>query len=131
MNNTEKLRETYKQFCLAEGNQHIASEFAVLKLQELMESFNIKSILEVGLGIGAIAGSILAINKDLTYTGTENNKFCLEALTKNLGKEHKHLHLISGVNELSLEASYELIIVDKDALNFYQQLESINNYLLL
>lgn len=107
-----KIKETYKTFYQAEGNQHIASEFAVLKLQELVASFEVKSILEVGLGIGAIAGCLLAVNKELAYTGTEDNDFCLKALKHNLHKNYNRIELHSGISGLEPKDRFDLIIID-------------------
>lgn len=116
MTSQEQITNSYKTFCHVEGNQHIASEFAVLKLQELLEGFKVKSILEIGLGIGAVAGSLLKVNKDLAYTGTENNEFCLKALKRNIGKDYERLNLFSGINDLEPKGNFDLIIIDgKDA----------------
>lgn len=120
MSKVKKLKETYKEFCLAEGNQHIASEFAVLKLQELAETFEVKSILEVGLGIGAIAGSLLAVNKDLAYTGTEDNEFCLKALKVNIQENYKRIQLYSEIVELDSQTKFDLIIIDGKDLGLQQ-----------
>lgn len=51
MNKRGIISKNYLNFCKAEGNQHIASEFAVLKLQELIESFQVKKILKLVLGL--------------------------------------------------------------------------------
>jgi 16S rRNA A1518/A1519 N6-dimethyltransferase RsmA/KsgA/DIM1 with predicted DNA glycosylase/AP lyase activity len=67
----DRLKKSYVKFCSADGNHHIASEFAILKLHELIDNFRIKSVLEVGLGIGAITGGLLSANKHLRYSGTE------------------------------------------------------------
>jgi hypothetical protein len=117
MNKTRYLRETYKQFCLTEGNQHIASEYAILKLQELVERFNIKSVLEVGLGIGAIAASLLKLNKHLVYTGTEDNTFCLKSLPKNLGINYNKLEIFSRLKSLPHDTRYDLVIIDGRDIN--------------
>lgn len=108
----QKIKSSYKAYCLAEGNQHIASEYAIFKLQEIIENFKIKSILEVGLGIGAIAGSLLEVNKNLVYTGTEKNEFCLKALKKNLDKKYGRLNLFCGINDLNPTDNFDLIIID-------------------
>jgi spermidine synthase len=116
MKKSEILSQSYEFYCSLEGNKHIASEYAICKLQELIDKFEVKSILEVGLGIGAIAGSLLKVNKDLAYTGTENNEFCLKALKKNLGKDDERLNLLSGIKDLDYKANFDLILIDgKDA----------------
>lgn len=102
---------TYKSFCFAEGNHHIASEYAILKLQKLITQFEVKNVLEVGLGIGAIAGSLLTANPQLNYTGTEQNEFCLGALRKNLGENYIKLKVYSKLDELPQE-KFDLIIID-------------------
>ena len=123
-----KISLLYKTFCQAEGNQHIASEFAILKLQDLVESFKVKSILEVGLGIGAIAGSLLAMNKNIAYSGTEHNDFCLSALKGNLKLVFPRLKIHKNLNGLSRDQKFDLIIIDgKDPdLNLIKNLLTIN-----
>lgn len=78
MNRNEQKFTLYQFFCEAEGNQHIASEYAIRKINELVEKFRVKRILEIGLGIGSISGIVLAVNRNkpaLDYTGTEANDF--------------------------------------------------------
>lgn len=107
-----QLVEIYRQFCHVEGNEHIASEFAILKMQEIIRNSEAKKILEVGLGIGSISGSLLKINPDLRYYGTESNQFCLNALKKNLGAQYQRLRLFKNVTELPEEIKFDLIIID-------------------
>ncbi len=123
-----QIKEAYKQFCLAEGNQHIASEFALLKLQKLVRNFQVKNVLEIGLGIGSIAGILLALNKNLDYSGTEANEFCLKALGDNLKSANPRLKIYNSLNELSREQKFELIIIDGNDpdLNLTKGLISIN-----
>ena len=106
-----RLKESYKKFCAAEGNHHIASEYAILKLQELIDSFRVKSVLEVGLGIGAITGGLLSANKHLLYSGTEENAFCLDALKYNLAGSHERLEIFTGLVEVSGD-KFDLLIID-------------------
>lgn len=115
MRKEELVLDTYKNFCSAEGNQHIASGYAILKLQEIIDRFDIKNVLEVGLGIGAIAGSLLSANSNLEYTGTEANEFCLNALKKNLGDNIPKLKIHSDLSAVP-QKKFDLIIIDgKDA----------------
>lgn len=107
-----KIAELYKNFSLAEGSQHIASEYAILKLQELIRKFKINNILEIGLGIGSISGILLALNKNLKYSGTENNEFCLKALAENLKKDFTCLHIFQNLNKVSAREKFDLIIID-------------------
>jgi protein-L-isoaspartate O-methyltransferase len=120
MKNIDMLSKTYLYFSKAEGNQHIASEFAILKLQELIESFKVKSILEIGLGIGAIAGSVLSVNKDIIYTGTESNEFCLNALKQNIGDNLRRITICHGIADLDQSTMFDLIIIDGKDLALQQ-----------
>ena len=101
MNSNKELTSGYKYFCLAKGNQHIASEFAILKLQELIRKFQVKNVLEIGLGIGSIAGTLLGLNKNLDYSGTEANDFCLKALPENLKEDYRRLQIYSDLTKIS------------------------------
>ena len=105
----------YKSFCEADGSQHIASEYAIEKINDLVGEFQVKSILEVGLGIGSISGIILELNRnkpDLDYYGTEVNDFCLNALPKNLKEDYNRLKVYPDLNEISAKAKFDLIIID-------------------
>lgn len=114
MNRKQKLYQSYRKFEHAEGNQHIASEFAVHKLAELITWFKTKRILEIGLGIGSISGSLLDFKKDKIqcYLGTEDNLFCLEALKKNLGVNHSKLNINSEIKEVPTDKEFDLVIID-------------------
>lgn len=110
------ILEQYRKFSTAEGNLHIASEYAIFKLQELISRFRIRRVLEVGLGIGSIAGTLLEINKELSYSGTEKNDFCLDSLKKNLGKNYQYLEIYSGLENIPKNKEFDLVIIDgKDA----------------
>ncbi|SFN33240.1 methyltransferase [Salegentibacter flavus] len=111
MSREQLVLDAYKNFCTAEGNQHIASEYAILKLQEIIDSFNIENVLEVGLGIGAIAGSLLSANAQLEYAGTEHNEFCLNALESNLEEKYEKLKVHSKLSEVP-PRKFDLIIID-------------------
>ena len=110
-----KISELYHKYSIAEGNQHIASEYAIIKLQQLVKTFEIKNILEIGLGIGSICGSLLAMNKNVKYSGTENNSFCLKSLKNNV-QNYELLNIFPGIEDLKKNRLFDLIIVDgKDA----------------
>lgn len=126
MKNIDLLSKTYLYFSSAEGNQNIASEFAIMKMQELVESFKVKSILEVGLGIGSIAGSLLAVNKNITYSGTEDNEFCLKALKQNIGENYRRIALCSSIADLEESARFDLIIIDGKDLALRQLSELLS-----
>jgi hypothetical protein len=112
---SEQQVKLYQSFCEADGCQHIASEYAIKKLDILVRRFQIQKILEVGLGIGSISGIILAINKngiELDYTGTEANEFCLNALPENLKENYINLKIYSKLSEIPSNSRFNLIIID-------------------
>ena len=78
----------YAYFSTLDGNQHIASEYALRMINRIIGAFGIKSVLELGLGIGSISYSVLDFsskkNLGIDYTGTESNTFCLGVLPKYL-----------------------------------------------
>lgn len=106
------LKQKYKEFSLAKGSQHIASEYAIMKMQQLITHLKIISVLEVGLGIGSIAGSLLPVNKNLNYSGTEANEFCLQALPENLDTEYQRLEVFSSLTKVPKHKEFELVIID-------------------
>lgn len=115
MKGNEKLSSIYRFFCDANGSQHIASEYAIRKIDNLVEKFQVKGILEVGLGIGGISGSLLGVNRnnpDLNYVGTESNEFCLNGLRENLKEDYNRLRIYSDLTEIPGNKKFDLIIID-------------------
>jgi hypothetical protein len=104
----------YQSFCKADGNQHIASEYAIEKINGLVEKFRLQRILEVGLGIGSISGIVLAVNRNinLDYSGTEANAFCLNVLPENLKEDYNRLQIYSDLTEIPGNKKFNLIIID-------------------
>ena len=100
MPDKKAISRSYKLFSSAEGNQHIASKYVIYKLQELIENFQPDKVLEVGLGIGRISGTLLALNKELNNTRTEANDFCLKSLPGDLKKDFKMLEIFTGLSEI-------------------------------
>jgi spore coat polysaccharide biosynthesis predicted glycosyltransferase SpsG len=74
----------------------------------------VKTILELGLGIGSISDSVLKYAKKeikkIIYCGTEKNEFCLKALKKNL-VGYNQITLYSELNQIK-DKKFDLIIVD-------------------
>jgi len=114
MRGNEQRSNFYQFFCEAEGSQHIASEYAIEKLDRLVQEFRVKRILEVGLGIGSISGVVLAVNRriNLDYSGTEANDFCLKALPENLKEDYNRLQIYSDLTEIPAIKKFDLIIID-------------------
>ena len=133
MNNRKLLEKNYKKYSAAEGSQHIASEYAIQKIQDLVSLFKIKNVLEVGLGIGSIAGTLLKVNKDLSYTGTEDNDFCLRSLPVLLGSNYERLNIYNSINDLPNNKGFDLIIVDgkDDGQDHLKDLLSPNGIVIL
>lgn len=108
---SDRLKKSYKKFCAVEGNQHIASEYAIRKLNQIIYKFNVNNVLEVGLGIGAVANSLLSEHKNLDYWGTEENAFCLRSLQNNLNSNFQRLKVFPTLSHLPQE-KFDLIIID-------------------
>lgn len=116
---TEKIPVLYKRYSLAEGSQHIASEYAIKKLWGIVLRFGVENVLEVGLGIGSISGILLELseqNEEFSYSGTEANEFCLNALESNLEKNYKRLKVYPSLQDVKDKHKFDLVIIDgKDA----------------
>ncbi len=115
MRRNEQQSTLYQIFCESEGNQHIASEYAIGKINGLVDKFRVKRILEVGLGIGSISGIILVLNRsepNFDYTGTEANDFCLKALPENLKEDYNRLKIYPNLNVIPSDKKFDLIIID-------------------
>lgn len=113
------LPKSYQSFCEANGSKHIASEYSIEKINELVETFQVKRILEIGLGIGSICGIVLSVNRNkpkFEYAGTEAIDFCLKALKKNLEEDYNRLEIYTDLNNMPFFKKYDLVIIDgKDA----------------
>ncbi len=116
MGNQNIAIETYKYFSKLEGNKHIASEFALKKIIDIIKNYNVKSVLELGLGIGSISFCILdfskEFNKQIEYIGTESNEFCLEVLPKYLKEHFDTIQIFNGLNEVPNNKKFDLVIID-------------------
>ncbi len=106
--------QNYKRFCELEGCDYIASEFALETIIEIIKIFNVNSILELGLGIGSIADTVLKFSennsKKISYSGTEKNEFCLEAIKKNVSN-YDQIELFTELNQIQ-NNKFDLIIID-------------------
>lgn len=116
MNPAQIARNTYQHFSTKEGNQHIANVYALEKIVELAHKYEVKTVLEIGLGIGSISHALLSYAKEsgrsLRYIGTEANEFCLQSLPKNLEGAYQQLELYNNIEEVPADALPELIIID-------------------
>lgn len=106
----------FKRYCEAEGSQYIVSEFALFQILNLIKSYRIKHILEVGVGIGTISGSILKYarleNFPVNVSGTEANSFCVNQIPLNLKQDYNRLKLFRNLKNIPNDEQYELIIID-------------------
>lgn len=120
MKNKQLVIENYKRFCALEGSDYIASEFALYTIIRLIDTFTVKNILEIGLGIGAICDTVLKYsqlnNYEICYDGTEKNEFCLNSLKKNV-KNYNLFNLYSDISTI-INKKYDLIIIDGYDDNF-------------
>lgn len=111
MNFNRLAQKTYYKFSFVEGNQHIANEYALKCVLRLIETFNVKSVLEVGIGIGCIADTVLQYSKSIKYTATEANEFCLNAIQENVSQLNR-VELYNNLAEIPENKLFDLIIID-------------------
>lgn len=111
MNSNNLAENIYKKFSNFEGNQHIASEYALKCVLKLINDFNVKSILEVGIGIGCIADSILEYSQEIEYNATESNEFCLEAIKNNVNQIER-IFLFDNLSQVPDNKKFDFIIID-------------------
>lgn len=105
----------YIEFSNYEGSQHIAGQYALYRILELVEKYQCSSILEVGLGIGTLPSMILEnAKRPMTYTGTEANAFCLESLKKNLSpKVYETLDIYENLSHaLQKDQIFDFVTID-------------------
>jgi hypothetical protein len=111
MNPMQLAEQTYLKFSKIEGNQHIAIEYALKCALRLIEDFQLKTILEVGIGIGCIADAILESDPNLQYTATEANEFCINAIKKNVSQIER-VKLYNYLNQIPENTYFDFIIID-------------------
>ena len=111
MDLNKKAKETYFKFSFIDGNQHIASEYALKSILKLIKTFEVKNVLEVGIGIGCIADAILECSPSIDYTATEANEFCLNAIQKNIAQINR-VSLYADLSQIPEGKSFDLIIID-------------------
>ena len=127
----------YQYFSKAEGNQHIATLFAIEKILDILAFNKPKRILEVGLGIGSISYSIIdylsKYQPSFSYYGTEANEYCLTQLPLNLKEHYSKLNLYSSIEKLNSEEKFDLIIIDgsDSAIEKVSQLISNNGTIFI
>lgn len=131
--NRSKITKTYRIFSLAEGSKHIASEYAIKKILKIIRFFKIEIVLEIGLGIGSIAGCVFSKIKSINYSGTENNEFCLESLIKNLGEYYPQLEIYQELEYIPRTKKFQLIIIDGEekSLNLLKNLITENGIIVI
>lgn len=116
MNTKKEAENYYRKFSKLNGNEHIASLYAIEKLLDIVKINRPNKILEVGLGIGSISYSIidyLSRKEDkFEYFGTEANEFCLRELPKNLESHYSRLKLFSSLSHIDRTNKFDLIIID-------------------
>lgn len=135
MNYNKTAIDVYRKFSSFEGNQHIASEFALKCVLKLVVDFKIKRILEIGLGIGCIVDAVLEFSKEygeIDYYGTENNDFCLQQLKHNVNQYNK-IKLYSDVSKINPDEKFDFIIIDgkDESLKYIQNLAYKNTLIFI
>ena len=103
--------KTYLKFSKIEGNQHIATEYALKCALRLICDFRLNNVLEVGIGIGCIADAVLTYSPQIHYTATEANDYCLNAVKKNV-TQIESVKLYSDLNQIPENTFFDFIIID-------------------
>ena len=118
MDSRRHVEENYLKFCQLDGNEYIASEFVIYKILRMIKKFGLHDILELGVGIGTIADTVLnyseASKVTINYVGTEEDEFCKNALKNNV-ERYSDLKLFENLQSIPKEFKFDLIIVDGSA----------------
>ncbi|MEM0518353.1 hypothetical protein [Aequorivita flava] len=127
----------YRKFCTLEGSEYIASEFALRNILRVIKKNRIEKVLEIGVGIGTISGSIIKFSQDenlnISVTGTEANEFCLKQIPINLKDLILQLKLYPDLSKIPDSELFDIIIVDgsEKNLNKVQCLIKPNGIILI
>ena len=105
------VKTIFKKFSNVEGNQHIANEYALKCILQLIKDFKVRSVLEVGIGIGCIADVILEYSTKINYTATEANEFCLNAIQENVSQIQR-VTLYEDLSKVPEGQTFDFIIID-------------------
>lgn len=112
---SNSIETNYKRFCHLEGSEYIATSFALSIIINLIEKFQLRSVLELGLGIGAIADTVMKFSKDrglnIRYVGTENNEYCKKVLKDNV-EYYSEIEQYNKLKDLGENIEFDLIIID-------------------
>ena len=116
MNHQNVAITTYKYFSELDGNQYIASEFALKAILRVVENYKAKNILELGVGIGCITFGIMEFsgknNLNINYIGTESNEFCLKVLPNYLKEYYNKIQIFPELKDVRSSEKFEIIIID-------------------
>lgn len=117
MSEHQKLANSYfKTFAAYEGSQHIANPYALKKILDLIKINKPSKILEVGLGIGCIAYTVIdqlkTKKREFVYYGTEANEFCLNALPKNMKGHYSDLKIFHGLDDINHDHKFDFVLID-------------------
>lgn len=105
-------RRTHAEFAALPGAEHIATEFALAHLSGLLTETRPRRVLEIGAGIGTITRLLLDHPTGVELVvSTEENEFCLGALSYNIGQETSRWKLVSSAAEAP-PLDYDLVIFD-------------------
>ena len=104
--------ETHRLFSAKPHAEHIASKFALAHLAAILRTYDVRSVLEFGAGIGTLTYLLLASRHDLTVVCTERKSLCLNCLEQNIPSGMRERLTIHAENPPSIEGTFDLVIID-------------------
>src|SRR5687768_1181956 len=116
---TLDARAIYERFRSYPGSQYIAKAGAIQGVIEQLTARRPTRVLEVGAGIGTLTYTILAtlerIGQRARMVSIEHDRFCLDALPRNVGPALDRVEIYADTSGLE-PAAFDFVIVDGGTL---------------
>lgn len=110
------VEKYYEKFLTAKGNQYIAGMYAIQRVIQLIDTYDIKRVLEVGGGIGTFSYVVTKYaeerKKHIKYDLTEADEFCVSQIKKNFSEDINKITIYNAIEDVNHNEKYDLIIID-------------------
>jgi hypothetical protein len=106
-----KAQLVHYKFKTLSGSDEIASEMALDELLNLLNHQEVKSVLEIGSGIGTMTFLIQAARPDALLVCFERNDWCQSQLAQNCNLDKAKL-IKTNAELLDLNTHFDLILID-------------------